>query len=75
MKPDDLQDRLARLRSGEALLLPAAEVEKVFVCYPRLEERRAAITRLAALYHCRLTVCGPGESRILLSRNNHLSLL
>jgi hypothetical protein len=72
MKADDLQDRLARLRSGEALLLPAAEVEQVFACYPRLEERRAAITRLAALYHCRLTVWEPGESQILFTRNNHL---
>jgi hypothetical protein len=72
MKVDDLQDRLARLRSGETLRLPAGEIEQVFARYPRLEERRAAITRLAALYHCRLTVWEPGESQILFTRNNHL---
>jgi hypothetical protein len=72
MKPDDLQDRLARLRSGETLLLPAAEVEQAFASYLTLEERRAAIARLAALYHCRLTFCGPGERQILFTRNNHL---
>jgi hypothetical protein len=71
MKPDDLQDRLARLRSGETLLLPAAEVEQAFASYPTLEERRAAVARLAALYHCRLTFCGPGESQILFTRDNH----
>jgi hypothetical protein len=73
MKADDLRDRLARLRSGETLLLPAAEVEQVFACCPSLEERRAATTKLAALYHCRLTVCGPGESQILFTRNNTYS--
>ena len=72
MKADDLQDRLARLRSGEALRLPAAEVEQVFASYPSLEVRRATVARLAALYHCRLTVCGPGKSQILFTRNNHL---
>jgi hypothetical protein len=73
MKVNDLQDRLARLRSGETLLLPAAEVEQAFASdYPTLEERRAAIARLAALYHCRLTFCGHGESQILFTRNNHL---
>jgi hypothetical protein len=71
MKPDDLQDRLARLRSGETLRLPATEVEQVFASYPTLEECRAAVTRLAALYHCRLTFCGPGESQILFTRDNH----
>jgi hypothetical protein len=73
MKVNDLQDRLARLRSGETLLLPAVEVEQAFASdYPTLEERRAAVARLAALYHCRLTVCGPGESQFLFTRNNHL---
>lgn len=73
MKVDDLQDRLARLRSGETLLLAAAEVEQAFASYyPTLEERRVAVARLAALYHCRLKVCGPGESQILFTRNNHL---
>jgi hypothetical protein len=72
MKPDDLQDRLARLRSGETLLLPATEVEQAFASYSTLEERRAAIARLAALYHCRLTFSEPGGSQILFIRNNHL---
>ena len=73
MKADDLQDRLARLRSGETLLLPAAEVEQAFASYyPTLKERRAAVARLAGLYHCRLKVCGSSESQILFTRNNHL---
>ena len=73
MKATDLQDRLARLVPGETLLLPANEIEQAFASYyPTLEERRAAVARLAALYHCRLTVCGPGESQILFTRNNHL---
>ena len=73
MKVNDLQDRLARLRSGETLLLRAAEVEQAFAShYPTLEERRAAVARLAALYHCRLTLCGAGASQILFTRNNHL---
>ena len=73
MNADDLQDRLARLRSGETLLLPTAQVEQAFASYdPSFEERRTAVARLAALYHCRLKVCGPGESQILFTRNNHL---
>lgn len=51
MKADDLQDLLARLLSGETLLLPAADVEQAFASdYPTPEERRAAVARLAALY-------------------------
>ncbi len=72
MKATDLQNRLAYLPPGETLLLPAAEVEQAFASYySTLEERRAAAARLAALYHCRLTLCGPGESQILFTRNNH----
>ena len=71
MKADDLPDRLARLRSGETLLRPAAEVEQAFASYyPTLEERRAAVARLAALYHCRLMFCETGESQILFTRHN-----
>jgi hypothetical protein len=72
MKATDLQNRLAQLAPGETLLLPAVEVEQAFASsYSTREERRAAAARLAALYHCRLTLCGPGESQILFTRNNH----
>jgi hypothetical protein len=71
MKAKDLQHRLASLAPGETLLLPAAEIEQAFHFYPTAEERRLAAVRLAELYRCSLTVCGPGESQILFIRNGN----
>jgi hypothetical protein len=71
MKATDLQNRLAHLAPGETLLLPATEIEQAFPYYLTSEERRAAATRLAAWYRCSLTVCGPGKSHILFTRNGN----
>jgi hypothetical protein len=70
MNATDLQDRLASLAPGEALLLPAIEVEHAFNSYPTSEERHAAAARLAAWYRCCLTICGLDESQILFTRYN-----
>jgi hypothetical protein len=71
MEATDLQNRLARLAPGETLLVPAAEIEQASHFYPTPEERRAAAVRLARWYRCSLTLCGPGESRILFIRNGN----
>jgi hypothetical protein len=71
MKATDLQIRLAHLAPGETLLLPTTEVEEAFHNYATSEERRSAAARLAELYRCSLTVCGPGESQILFIRNGN----
>lgn len=68
MKATDLQIRLAYLAPGETLLLPTTEVEEAFHDYATSEERRSAAVRLAELYECSVTVCGPGESQILFTR-------
>jgi hypothetical protein len=72
MKATDLQNRLAHLAPGETLLLPATEIEQAFPYDLISEERRAAAARLAAWYRCSLTVCGPGESQILFTRDGEL---
>jgi hypothetical protein len=74
MEATDLQNRLARLAPGETLLLPVSEVEQAFHFYPTPKERRTAVVKLAALYQCRLTVFGTGESQILFTRHDHLEL-
>jgi hypothetical protein len=72
MEATDLQNRLAHLAPGETLLLPATEIEPAFPYDLSSEERRAAAARLAAWYRCSLTVCGPGESQILFTRDGEL---
>jgi hypothetical protein len=73
VKATDLQTRLAHLAPGEMLLLPAAEVDEAFHAFPSSEERRDAAAALAVLYQCTLTVCGPGESQILITRREEIS--
>jgi hypothetical protein len=73
MKATDLQNRLAHLAPGETLLLPATEVEEAFHAFATSGERRDAAVALAVLYRCTLTVCGPGESQILFTRQNEPS--
>lgn len=73
MEATDLQIRLAHLAPGETLLLPVAKIEQAFHFYTIPEERRSAAFRLAELYQCRLTVCGPGGSQILFTRHEQLS--
>jgi hypothetical protein len=72
MRATDLQIRLAHLAPGETLLLLAAEVDEAFYAYVTSGERRDAAAALAVLYQCTLTVCGPGESQILISRHDGL---
>ena len=73
MKAMDLQIRIANLVPRETLLLLMAEVEEAFHYYVTLEERRNAAATLAELYQCSFTVCGPGESQILVTRHEHQS--
>ncbi|WP_201864777.1 hypothetical protein [Microvirga soli] len=72
MNTTDLQNRLARLVSGETLLVLAAEIEQAFDFYPSPEQRREAAGDLAALYQRSILFCGPGESQALFTRQDHL---